>query len=1235
MKVLCALLLIVSICQSAVPVKKLERELAAGRFDLVIEGCNKLDGMAGSLEERAAVCRMAALAHLLRLEMFPAASRLVDAIALDPAFPGNVALLNEFEEILISRGLGAGIDDQMHRLEQAGSVSVELAREVTYARAFVQRMRGDFAGADSILLANPKLDHFWLGGAYSNIAGSGMSRLEDPERGIVDTTAVWFNQVGQPAGWRRVSDTTVEGTPVGVFLSFPEDACAVLLTHVESPVEQDARLHVSGAGRTRVWVNGREVLSMPEAQNNGDPLYVLPIRLTAGWNRILAKCCSEPANLWSRLQLTDKNGRSLDLQQNPDPFLWSGDSQPAEHPVAGLAAWDSTAWLPRWASGNAHLLPDEYFLGAFLFKRNFRAEGKAVLDRIVSAWPGSVVGGVLHAHELRMDELTGEADHHMLLLSANCPQLLEGKLAELGVRMEEKDLAATRTLVAELERNHGHTPEVMVMVGIQQMLDGDLKGGMTRLQDAVAHEPGNRELYSTLMGLQKATSDEAGRLETLGALANARPDLVEPARLLKDECLMRDQIQPALDWLQAVTRISGRKDLWYTGSAQILERSDRLDEALAAISQGLETRPLDLGSIETKANLLGKLGRDAEAQEVRREAARLHPHRPDILRKVRRLSGNGNPVDEIPGPSREELLSRDPGWLPEGTQAVYVFLKNENLVHDTGCSERRYHLLVKMLSQSAVKEFQTRTIVGDIELAQTVKSDGRVIPAEKRDDALAFADLQVGDMVEYRCLVDYAVIPGLPGECWLDWLLDASHPVLYSRFSVSYPERMKFTRVQHNIDLEPRTGHTAGREWQLFEAWQRPAVLREPGSGNHKDYSAWLDLSTVSDWGVIVDWYESVIAGRLEPVTELRELALSLGAGVTDDSTRIHRAAHFAKESLEYQGGQFVNNGHLPRPVRETLRVGYGDCKDQAVLLVGLLHEMGVQASVALVNSSRELTGSYLPSQRFTHAIVRAQGDDGRVWWIDPTDIHLAFPNVPSILEGQQALVISGDGTGFQRIPFDPIQERNTEARSEVVFSGDGDMTIAGRITYEGEEAAALRSFIAEGKPEKHESHVHSHVSPEDPGARLVDWSIMAHGLDSLAAISFEYVLPNGASRAGDLLVAPVPWGVNRVPKDLTTLEERQTALNVTGWRGCFRETMEFTLPEGASLLGEIAPVDLACSSGHYRLRGEITDAGKMRMTREFQLDTNLVLPEDYPDFRDMLRGAWKAENERIVVKMP
>src|SRR5258708_22662911 len=101
-----------------------------------------------------------------------------------------------------------------------------------------------------------------------------------------------------------------------------------------------------------------------------------------------------------------------------------------------------------------------------------------------------------------------------------------------------------------------------------------------------------------------------------------------------------------------------------------------------------------------------------------------------------------------------------------------------------------------------------------------------------------------------------------------------------------------------------------------------------------------------------------------------------------------------------------------------TLAQRYGDCKDKTFLLCLLLHELGVEAQPAMVNTRlRHRLDDSLPSPFvFDHVIAEVMAD-GQPHWIDGTISgqggHLAGIETPN---DERALVIASTTTALAHI---------------------------------------------------------------------------------------------------------------------------------------------------------------------------------------------------------------------------
>ena len=111
---------------------------------------------------------------------------------------------------------------------------------------------------------------------------------------------------------------------------------------------------------------------------------------------------------------------------------------------------------------------------------------------------------------------------------------------------------------------------------------------------------------------------------------------------------------------------------------------------------------------------------------------------------------------------------------------------------------------------------------------------------------------------------------------------------------------------------------------------------------------------------------------------------------------------------VRYTGIEFGNAAIVPRMPREILTRRFGDCKDQAALLVAMLRAAGLQADVALLfaGTGPDVVPELPGLGGFNHAIVRMGGDPPL--WIDPTVHCLPVGRLPRPDQGRSVACLRG-----------------------------------------------------------------------------------------------------------------------------------------------------------------------------------------------------------------------------------
>ncbi|HEY6728414.1 MAG TPA: DUF3857 domain-containing protein, partial [Polyangiaceae bacterium] len=195
-----------------------------------------------------------------------------------------------------------------------------------------------------------------------------------------------------------------------------------------------------------------------------------------------------------------------------------------------------------------------------------------------------------------------------------------------------------------------------------------------------------------------------------------------------------------------------------------------------------------------------------------------------------------------------------------------------------------------------------------------------------------------------------------------------------------------------------------------------------------------VDFGTGDDWRPLARQYGAIVDQKLAGV----DFATTVNQVVTtsdSDFTKASKLYNWVKSKVRYVGIEFGESGVVPHAPDQTVARAYGDCKDQATLLVGLLRAAGLPAHVALlsVGSREDINGKLAALNVFDHAIVVVLGEEP--WWFDPTADHVEPGALPPSDQGRLALVAGPDTEALVRTPS-ATPAANTYSEHREVFLG-------------------------------------------------------------------------------------------------------------------------------------------------------------------------------------------------------
>jgi len=342
-------------------------------------------------------------------------------------------------------------------------------------------------------------------------------------------------------------------------------------------------------------------------------------------------------------------------------------------------------------------------------------------------------------------------------------------------------------------------------------------------------------------------------------------------------------------------------------------------------------------------------------------------------------------------------------------------------------------------------------------------------------------------------------------------------------------------------------------------------------------------------------------------------------------------------------------SSYKPRRALETLRDGYGDCKDRGTLLIAMLRSAGIRALPSLVATHSRggiLHDAPSPGQ-FDHFIVylpdldapdgEGKGSESRGVFVDATTEHNDFGILPASDQGVEAFVID-DGKGtFIMTPVSRSETNRRRLDRSVKLLPDGTALITDDATAFGSFATRFRDTLARYDDQERKDLVHQSVREEFPAATDIEYQFT--GVENPGGVPRDYEtfkVEGFAQRVGrssvvsfdildtveDLLpVSPVGDRTMTYEADVPFVLEEKLSIRVEG---------------GQSLLEWPDPVLL--DSPHARLEISMTPGAGSPVTElvvegRFTLKDRRIPLEDYAEFVSVVERTLSAGHLTVLLR--
>ncbi|MBI5534851.1 MAG: DUF3857 domain-containing protein [Deltaproteobacteria bacterium] len=562
-------------------------------------------------------------------------------------------------------------------------------------------------------------------------------------------------------------------------------------------------------------------------------------------------------------------------------------------------------------------------------------------------------------------------------------------------------------------------------------------------------------------------------------------------------------------------------------------------------------------------------------------------------------------------PVKGGLLPSNATWSVPRTQSkssppVHVaLLETDYVFDDAGNYVKRYHERYRILEAQGVESwgraeiewspwYQARPVITAIVTdpdgkTHSLDPSSTVEGTKQSPEPLIYSDqkvlrsvlpaVRVGSIVDLRT-EHRTTRPWFEGGMTREIPVASNVPIEAVRLTLDVPEGMP---LRYQL-LDARVGisdtRIGGRRRVVFTAGPSQALEPlEPLQPPEVSFWPSIVFSTGRDWASVARAFERTVRRQLDDA-ELKPAVLAILKGATSERDRMDRLLAWQRTQVRYADVEFGSASLVPGKPSETLKRGYGDCKDQATLLIALLRHAGIEARMALLRSGvGEDVHTELPGLgSFNHAIVYVPGNPPT--WIDPTATHCRAGQLSVGTQGRRALVIDSGTTSLVITPAAPPQQNFYREARDVLLpdeglgrivettTGGGLIEVALRGNYADVAASALQSHMDKYVKQQYLSKKPAKVETTRPDDLLVPFRVKVEAIESAVAETTD---------TDSVVYIDEREVFSTVPSALRYAEERKSALALPVPHRA--EVRYHIVPPQGFVLRELpqpAPVDLA-----------------------------------------------------------
>ncbi len=604
-------------------------------------------------------------------------------------------------------------------------------------------------------------------------------------------------------------------------------------------------------------------------------------------------------------------------------------------------------------------------------------------------------------------------------------------------------------------------------------------------------------------------------------------------------------------------------------------------------------------------------------------------------------------------------------------QAGLVFIRDEADIYIKGDKsvDEEIYLLVKVLNKRGIKtigEFPVQYDSTDesvqIKTCRIILADGKVIDVGGKHirDVSLYNDFPLYSNARAKIIS----IPGLDKNALVEikytkhifrliddkffsdaFYFQSQEPSLFARLRYFAPEDMnlRFKEINKEFVAEKfkcsfSKEKKKGLNVYTWQAKNIPQIIPEPNMVPAKKIEHRVLVSSFSSWQDIYNWWWKLAKDNITPKHDLIKKITNawikeLKAKTTEEKAKA--IYDFCARAIRYVAVEYGRAGYEPHSAVEIVNNMYGDCKDQAILLVSMLRSIGIEAYPVIISTwdNPDMQRDF-PAIVFNHAIAVCKLN-GKYIYMDPTSEFVPFGIIPPDDQGREVLVFTENGLRIKKTPIIPPDKNAFFKNVTIDITNKEEFSARSHLQATGLFAAGIRTWLTYSLPEAIKQQFAQGIKKVSSESELIKYDVKNQmDIETPLFINLFYAGKKLFMRAGPYRI--LPHSLNISLNDVA-IDNIKYPIDLHRDRASTIVKRKYLLPKNYEVV--YLPKDIIMDNEffkvNYSFRAQKDKNGRLYLTEQYLYTTKkeMIMPKEYGEYKKAKLGLDDALRDHILIR--